>query len=555
MFEKLKEQLKDIPINSGIYKFISAKDEVLYVGKAKNLKKRLTSYSKEKQLSPRIFRMVSCAQKVEFIQTKDEVDALLLEHNLIKKLAPKYNILLRDDKTFPQIVISNHQYPKISKFRNHEIYKNDEAKLTKNNNKKLYGPFASNGDVNRVLDILQKTFMLRTCTDNEFKSRKKPCLKYQIKKCSGPCVGKISKEDYDLSILRAQEFLDGKSNKLQKDLTDQMMELSANQNYEKAALLRDQIQSLNAIQSKQDVNLENLKNVDIINIVKISNKICLYVSFYTNGQNFGSRPYFFKNNEENLEIFLKDFLGQFYLSKKVPNEIWTNINIDEKILMEKLLTKISGQKVKLFTPQKGDKFALIKNLEEIAIENLQREITNKSTIKSLLLSLKKFANLEKLPQKIEVYDNSHTGGKNAVGAMIRAGIDGFVKSKYRKFNIRFDLSQNHDDTAMLREVLTRRFSKLDKKEYPDLIIIDGGKGQMTAVKEVFDELKVNIEFICMSKGEDRNAGEEWFHQINKKSQTLPKHDPLMHYLQNLRDEAHRFAITSHRTRRSKNLFN
>ena len=557
MFEDLKRQLTDIPQTSGIYQFFDEKDNILYVGKAKNLRKRVTSYSKEKQLSGRIFRMVSLSKKIEFIQTNSEVEALLLEHNLIKKLEPRYNILLRDDKTFPQIVISDHEFPKIAKYRNHATYsKNKKAKTPKKTKvKKLFGPFASGHDVNRVIEILKKAFLIRGCSDTEFKSRKRPCLEYQIKKCSAPCTNEITAPEYDIAIGQAIDFLNGKSDKIQKDLKGKMIEFSEKENYEKAAQLRDQIKSLDSIQEKQDINLKENKNIDVIALSKMNDRICIYVSFYRGGQNFGSKPYFFKFNNEDLDKFLNDFLGQFYLSNQSwPNEIWLSLEIAQKNLMEEFLGNLSEQKIKIINPKKGDKLNLIKNLEEISRQNLERQIADKATIRSLLLELKNLFNLEKIPQKIEVYDNSHTGGKNAVGALITAGIDGFIKSKYRKFNIKFDLSQNHDDTAMLEEVLTRRFSKLDKKEYPDFIIIDGGKGQLTAVKKVFDALKVKIPFICMSKGENRNAGEEWFHQIGQESKTLPKHSPLMHYLQRLRDEAHRFAITSHRNRRGKSAF-
>jgi len=541
--ELIKSHLKSIPKTSGVYQFFDAKDQVLYVGKAKNLQKRVTSYTKENQLSARIGRMVFLAQRIETIQTENEVEALLLEHNLIKKLEPKFNILLRDDKTFPQILITNHQFPQITKYRG-----------VKNSKGSHFGPFASGFDVNRTIDVLRKSFLLRNCSDAEFKSRKKPCLEYQIKKCSAPCVAMISKDEYETSVNNAIDFLSGKSAEVQKKLAQKMQRLSEEMDYEKAAIIRDQIKSLNSIQTKQNINVAEFKDFDSITAVTINGAVCIYVSFFRGGQNFGAKPYFFEIEEsKKLNEFLAEFLGQFYLLQTPPNLILLNLELLEKKLIEDFLSKISDKKSKIIIPKKGDKLALIKDQEQIAIQNLEQKILQHLNNKELLLEVKNIFDLPKIPQRIEVYDNSHTGGENAVGTLITAGVDGFIKSGYRKFNIRFDLSKNRDDTSMLQEVLTRRFSKLEKKEYPDLIIIDGGKGQLNAAQKVFDELKIKIDFICMSKGENRNAGEEFFHRTEKESFTLPKHHPVMHYLQRLRDEAHRFAITTHRKKRAKKM--
>lgn len=539
--ESIKIQLPAIPQNPGIYQFFDEKDNVLYVGKAKNLHKRVSSYTKPNLLSSRIARMVFLAKKVETIQTENEVEALLLEHNLIKKLSPRFNILLRDDKTFPQILITDHQFPQITKHRG-----------GKNSNGWHFGPYASAHDVNRTIDILRKIFLIRNCSDDEFKSRKKPCLEFQIKRCAAPCVGLISPEEYAISVSNVIDFLSGKSVELQKKLNAKMIEASLAQDYEKAAFLRDQIKSLNLIQTKQNINVDGVDNADVVTVVATNGAVCAYVGFFRGGQSLGSKPYFYELEEgKKLEEFLAEFLGQFYLSQTPPSLVMINLELEEKNLMAEFLEKISGKKTEILTPKRGARLALIKDQERLALQNLEQKILQNLNNKELLLEVKKLFDLPKMPQRIEVYDNSHTQGTNAVGALITAGVDGFIKSGYRKFNLKFELSENRDDTAMMREVLMRRFSKLEKAEYPDLIIIDGGKGQMSAAREVFEELRVKIPLVCMSKGENRNAGEEWFHQFDKEAFTLPKHHPVMHYLQRLRDEAHRFAIMTHRKKRAK----
>ena len=542
--EAIKTQLELVPQNSGVYQFLDSKDRVLYVGKAKNLYKRVSSYTKKNQLSTRIARMVFLAQKLEIIQTENEVEALLLEHNLIKKLSPRFNILLRDDKTFPQILITDHKFPQITKYRG-----------GKNSRGSYFGPFASANDVKATIDILRKIFLIRNCSDDEFRSRKKPCLEFQIKKCSAPCVGMISSEEYDISVANAVGFLNGKSSEIQKELNAKMQQLSANQAYEKAAFIRDQIKSLDAIQTKQNINVNGVDNADVITVVNINEAVCAYVGFFRSGQSLGSKPYFYEVSaqpESNIKLddFLAEFLGQFYLVQTPPNLLLLNLELNEKELMQEFLAKISGKKTEIITPKRGERFAIVKDQERLAMQNLEQKILQNLNNKELLLEVKKLFDLPKMPARIEVYDNSHTGGTNAVGALITAGPDGFIKNGYRKFNLRFE-SKNRDDTAMMREVLARRFSKLEKAQYPDLIIIDGGKGQLSAAREIFDELKIKVPLVCMSKGENRNAGEEWFHQFDKDSFTLPKNNSVMYYLQRLRDEAHRFAITTHRKKRAK----
>ncbi|MBL6664930.1 MAG: excinuclease ABC subunit UvrC [Rickettsiales bacterium] len=540
----IKDSLRNIPKSSGIYKYFDANNKILYVGKAKNLYNRISSYTRLRGLSPRISRMVSLVKKVEYIQTSSELEALLLENNLIKELLPRYNILLKDDKTFPEILITNHDFPQIKKLR---------AKNTNQKDGYHFGPFASGFDVIKTIEALRKIFKIRNCTDREFKSRKKPCLEYQIKKCSAPCVDLISQEEYLESIKQAKDFLKGKSSHVQEELRKKMLVNSQQQHYEKAAIIRDQIKSLDAIQAKQNINVTNLGDSDIFVIVTIGNLACIYVSFFRSGKNLGSKPYYYDFEKGTKpEDLLQQFLGQFYLSHVAPQSIFLNKKISDKNLMQDFINKLSHQLSEIILPQKGKKLAIIQSQEQIAIQNLERKISQNLSTKELLLELKKTFCLKKMPQKIEVYDNSHTGTTNAVGCMISAGIDGFIKSGYRKFNIRFE-EEGKDDTAMMKEVMRRRFSKLKKDEYPDLIIIDGGKGQLRAVDEIFRDLKVKIPFIGMSKGENRNAGEEFFHQIHKDSFTLPKNSPLMYYLQRLRDEAHRFAIMTHRKRRSKDM--
>ncbi len=544
-------KLDNIPPTSGVYQFFDAKDRVLYVGKAKNLYKRVASYTKTDKLSQRISHMVFLAQKLEIIQTENEVEALLLEHNLIKKLEPRYNILLRDDKTFPYIHITKHNFPQITKYRG-----------PKKDDGFYFGPFASAHDVNHTIDVLRKSFLLRNCSDAEFKSRKKPCLEYQIKKCFAPCVNLVLQNDYETAVKNAVEFLNGKSAEVQKNLLAKMQKLSAEEEFEKAAIIRDQIKSLNSIQTKQNINLQDIKNVDIITLKQLNNMTCVYISFYRNGQNYGAKPYFYEiDSTEKQEEFLSDFLGQFYLNQIPASEIFLNLEIAEQSLMEEFLSKLAGCKVIIKIPKIGSKLALIKDQEKIALQNIEQKILQNLNNRELLLEIKKAFDLPKMPQKIEVYDNSHTSGSNAVGVLITADINGFVKSGYRKFNIKSatpnsetNILYGKDDTAMMREVLFRRFSKLDKSEYPDLIILDGGKPQLSAAQAIFDELKIKIPFICMAKGENRNAGEEKFHQTNKEIVTFPKNHPALHYLQRLRDEAHRFAIMTHRKKRSKETF-
>lgn len=541
--ESIISRLPDIPKTSGVYKFLGIKDEILYVGKAKNLYKRIISYTKQDRLSARISYMIFLAQKVEIIQTASELEALLLEHNLIKQLSPKFNILLKDDKTFPHISITKHSFPKIVKHRG-----------AKNESDTYFGPFASTKAVDDTISALRKTFLIRNCSDNDFKNRKKPCLEYQIKRCSAPCVKEISDSNYTKSIQDSILFLSGKSEEVQKRLKQRMQSLSSDMKYEQAAQIRDQLQSLKVIQSKQIINLKNDDSFDVITMVNEGGNFCFYVSFYRLGQNYGSKPYFIYADDvqEKLKI-LSDFIGQFYLSNTPPALILINHEVENQELLSQFLGLIAKSSISILLPKRGEKLQLIVELEKLAKQSLERNISENFINQQFLFEIKQIFNLDKIPQKIEVYDNSHISSTNAVGAMITAGPDGFIKNGYRKFNIRFEAG-GMDDTAMLKEVFQRRFSKLDQKDYCDLIIIDGGLGQLHAAFEILSKYQVDIPFICISKGKNRNAGEEQFHKIDQESFTLPKHSPLMHYLQRLRDEAHRFAITSHRSRRKKSFF-
>lgn len=544
--EIIKSKLINIPKSSGVYKFLDSSGEVLYVGKAKNLFKRLSSYTNKNALSSRIFRMITLANDIEYIITKTETEALLLEHNLIKKISPNFNILLKDDKTFPQILISNHKFPQISKYRG-----------LKNNKGQYFGPFVYAGDVNRTIEILRKNFLLRSCDDKEFKSRTKPCLEYQIKKCSGPCVNLISFEEYQENVKNAINVLTGKSQEVQENFRQKMQEFSQKMEYETAMIYRDKISSLNIIQAKQNINFETAKSFDLIVMVAINNKVCVYIAFYRLGQNYGARPYFYDLENIDHQEILSAFIGQFYLNESPPNRIIIDRELSDKILMQNYLSEIIKKKVEILSPKSGELINLIKDNQQIAKQILEQKITKNLTTKKLLLEIKNIFDLPKVPQRIEVYDNSHTSFQNAVGAMITAGCDGFIKSGYRKFNIKIEERSDgknflpNDDTSMLKQVLRRRFSKLNIKDFPDFIIIDGGKGQLSATQEVFDELKIKIPFVCMSKGKNRNAGEEFYHQINKESFALEKNSPVAYYMQILRDEAHRFAIMTHRKKRSK----
>ncbi len=537
--ENLREYIKIAPEKPGVYRMISDEDEVLYVGKAKNIKKRITSYSHLEKLPVRLQRMVAQICRMEFIVVENEARALLVENELIKKFKPRYNILLKDDKTFPHLMIDvESEYPCLRKYRGSRRDKN-----------KYFGPFASVMAVNSVVDILQKVFLLRSCRDHVFKNRQRPCLMYQIKRCSGPCVGRISKEDYRRLVNEAVDFLEGRNSRIQSELSAKMSEASEKQDYETAIMLRDRIRALTNVQSKQNVEYADIKSADVISLVREKNMVCIQIFFIRSGQNCGNTPYFpSQAAEASDKEILEAFLSSFYATHIVPKEIVLSEEIENKTFMEEALgTKIS-------TYKKGNKAAIVKMVTENARESIARRIAMMSSVKSNLSDFAEKFGLSGLPKRIEIYDNSHIQGRYAVGAMVVATPEGFDKKSYRTFNIQ-NPDITNDDFAMMKEVLARRFEKMTKENRPDVILLDGGRGQLNAVYESLQGFDLEgISIIAISKGPERNAGKEFYHMRGKESFALEYQSPLAFYLQNLRDEAHRFAIGTHRRKRAKSIY-
>ncbi len=570
----IQSQLRSLSSKPGVYRMINSGGEVLYVGKANNLKKRVKTYTAPTKISHRITRMVSETHSMEIVTTHTEVEALLLESNLIKRLKPKYNVLLRDDKSFPYIFISDHEsWPMLVKHRGSQAKEGN-----------YYGPFASAGAVNRSINALQRAFMVRNCTDNTFKNRNRPCLQYQIKRCAAPCVNLISETDYAELVSQAKNFLSGDSISVQKTLATRMQSASDALEFETAAIYRNRIHALSQIQSHQDINIQGIKDADIFALHLEKGVSCIQVFFYRGGSNYGNRAYFPAHDKlhEPKEI-LSAFIGQFYDNKIPPKELIISHEICEKLLLTAALSTRSGRKVNILKPSRGPKKKLLKYALVNAREALERKHAETSTNSNIYKRIAELFELDNPPQRIEVYDNSHIQGTNSVGAMIVAGLDGLLKSSYRKFNIRNidsdpdgdqiptnasevskqleNMLKPGDDYAMMRQVLYRRFSgssaqekELTQAVLPDLVFIDGGPGQLSSVLEVAEELGLtDIPFVAISKGPDRNAGRERFYRQGKPSFTLKENDPVLYYLQRLRDEAHRFAIETHRARRSKNL--
>ena len=536
----------------GVYRMLDAAGAVLYVGKARNLKKRVAAYAKPTGHSARIGRMIAATASMMFLTTETEIEALLLEQNLIKQLKPRYNVLLRDDKSFPNILIpSEHAYPNIQKHRG--------AKRQKG---RYFGPFASAGAVNRTLNQLQKAFLLRNCSDAMFDSRTRPCLLYQIKRCSAPCVGKISAKDYASDIADAEQFLEGKTTRVQADLARQMEEASAALEFERAASLRDRIRALTHVQSAQGINPEGVAEADVVALHLDGGQACVEVFFIRANQNWGNRAYFprLSAGTEPGEI-LEAFLAQFYDNKTPPRLILLSDPVDNADLLAEALTAKLERKVELLVPQRGEKAGLVAHALRNAREALARKMSESASQARLLQGLADAFDLEAPPGRIEVYDNSHIMGTNAVGAMIVAGPEGFLKSSYRKFNIKSESLTPGDDFGMMKEVLERRFQRLLKEDpdretdaWPDLLLIDGGAGQISAVAEVMRELGVDdIDIVGVAKGVDRNAGKEEFHRPGAPVKALPHRDPVLYFIQRLRDEAHRFAIGAHRAKRAKQV--
>jgi len=546
--EVIRKELSLIPKSPGIYRMLNHKGDILYVGKAKSLPNRLKSYVSEKNHIIRTERMLSQTFKIEITTTANESEALLLEANLIKKFKPKFNILLKDDKSFPFIFIGNKdQWPQVTKHRG----KKDKDGF-------YFGPFASAGSANWTIKMLQKIFLLRVCDDTTFKNRKRPCILYQIKRCSGPCVGYVEKNDYKNSVDDAIKFISGKSREIQKNLSKQMEKASEKLDFEKASIFRDRIKSLNIIQSSQRINEANLVEADVIAAYKESGKTCIQVFFYRSKQNWGNQSYFPKHDpDQNISEIMSSFLMQFYENKNVPKLIILNLDIKDKKLIEQTLSAKDKKNISITIAKKGTKAKVVSLAEKNAKESLNRKLYETNNNKSLFEGVSKKFNLKNNISLVEVYDNSHIQGTNSVGAMVTFGDEGFIKKRYRKFDIK-TRNAEQDDYAMLREVLTRRFKRaiLEKENYltfPDLVLIDGGKGQYSAVREVLNELGLyDIPMIAIAKSKLRNSGNETFF-YNGKTFKFEKNDPTLFFLQRLRDEAHRFAINAHRAKRQKGI--
>ena len=546
--EVIKKELPLIPKSPGVYKMLNHKGDILYVGKAKNLPNRLKSYVAEKNHIIRTERMLSQTFKLEITTTANESEALLLEANLIKKHKPKFNILLKDDKSFPFIFISNQdKWPQVTKHRG----KKEKEGF-------YFGPFASAGSANWTIKMLQKVFQLRICDESTFKNRERPCILYQIKRCSAPCVNYIEQIDYKKSVEDAIQFVSGKSREIQKSLSEQMEQASETLDFEKASNFRDRIKSLNIIQSSQRVNEANLIEADVIAAYKESGKTCIQVFFYRAKQNWGNQSYFPKHDpDQSIEEIMSSFIMQFYENKSVPKSIIINLDIKDKKLIEETLSHKENSNIVITIAKKGSKAKVVSLAEKNAKEALNRKIYETNNNKNLFEGIIKKFDLKNNINLIEVYDNSHIQGTNSVGAMVTFGEEGFIKKRYRKFDIKTKGAEQ-DDFAMLKEVLTRRFKRamLESGNYltlPDLILIDGGKGQYSSAREVLEEFGLHdLPMIAIAKGKDRNSGNETFF-FNGKTFKFERNDPTLFFLQRLRDEAHRFAITSHRSKRSKSL--
>ena len=543
--DMIRDEVSRLTDSSGVYRMLNDRGEVLYVGKAKSLKKRVISYTQPHRLPHRLQRMVSEARKMEFILTRTEVEALLLEANLIKTLNPVYNVLLKDDKSYPYIHLADTLgFPKVVRFRGKPDKDGD-----------YFGPFASGYAVYETLEIIQRAFQLRNCKDTDFVTRKTPCLQYHIKRCTAPCVAKVTSEQYAQQVKDAKDFLTGKSREVQDMLQLKMMEASANQAFEQAAFYRDRIKILTSIQSRQGIDGYAIGDADMVAMMQDKGQVCIQIFFFRNGQSYGNRSFFPTHTDGVGEgEIMAAFLAQFYADKHIPSEILVNVAPSENDVLEQALAQVSDRKISILVPQRGKRKDAMDMVANNAREALQRHLLQKQSDDAALDVIAILFDMGRPPERVEIYDNSHTGGTNMVGGMVVAGREGFIKRAYRKFNIRQAAAS--DDYGMMREVMRRRFGKIETDEnFPDLLLIDGGAGQLSVVHEelvalgVFDKLTV----VAISKGEDRNAGREKFHMVGRDVFQLPLHDPTLQYLQRLRDEAHRFAIGSHRTRRNKSI--
>ena len=546
--EVIKKELPLIPKLPGVYRMLNDKGEILYVGKAKNLPNRLKSYVSEKNHIIRTERMLSQTVRLEITTTTNESEALLLEANLIKKHKPKFNILLKDDKSFPYIFISDHNFPRIERHRG-----------AKNKPGKYYGPFASSLAVNSAIKTLQRIFLLRSCTDKQVDAGDKTCFNYFLKRCAGPCGGKINKQDYSKLVEAADEFLSkGRSRKIQQTLSSQMENASEELDFEKAAIVRDKIKSLNIIQSSLTISDVNLTEADVIAGYKESGKTCIQVFFYRSKQNWGNQAFFPKHDpDEKLNNILNSFVSQFYENKAVPKSIILSEEIKEKKLIEETLSKKEDKQINISIAKKGSKLKVINLAIKNAKNSLNRNLYENQNNRKLLDEISKKFKIENTISLIEVYDNSHIQGTNSVGALITYGEEGFVKKRYRKFNIKNE-NFKQDDYGMIREVLGRRFKRAIQEKgnylsFPDLVLIDGGKGQYSSARETLNEFGLNeIPVIAIAKGKLRNSGNETFFH-NGRDYKFTKNDPTLFFLQRVRDEAHRFAISAHRAKRKKGI--
>jgi excinuclease ABC subunit C len=545
----IKDQVKRLPDAPGVYRMIGDDGEVLYVGKARSLKKRVTQYAQGRFHTQRIALMVDLTRSMEFVTTRTETDALLLEINLIKQLKPRFNVLLRDDKSFPEIVIRrDHDAPQLRKHRGAHTIKGD-----------YFGPFASAWAVNRTLNTLQKAFLLRSCSDSVYDSRARPCMLHQIKRCSAPCTGLVSLEDYGALVDEAEAFLRGRSRAVMAKLSSEMQAASDEMEFERAARLRDRIRALASVAQEQQINPESLEEGDIIALHGEGGQACVQVFFFRGGQNWGNRAYFPRVDKSDEEAdVMAAFLGQFYEDKPIPKLILTNVEPADRDLLCEAFALKAGRKVEILKPLRGEKRQLVEHALTNAREALGRRMAESSAQSKLLIGVCEAFGLEGPPERIEVYDNSHIMGTNAVGGMIVAGPEGFLKNQYRKFNIKGTDLTPGDDYGMMREVLRRRFARMVKDEEageaaprPDLVLIDGGAGQLAAAQEIMADLGVDdIAVVGVAKGPDRDAGLERFFMAGRTPFMLEPKSPVLYYLQRLRDEAHRFAIGSHRARRA-----
>ncbi len=550
----IKGYVKTLPLTPGVYRMLDEQGKILYIGKAKSLKKRVSSYTHFQKLPNRIQRMVSLTRGMDFISTHTEVEALMLEANMIKKHKPPFNVLLRDGKSYAQIFISDHTFPRVTRHRG--------AKKLQGH---YFGPFASGRAIRETLTLIYKVFKLRNCADTDFATRSRPCLQYHIKQCTAPCVAYISESDYQENVKHALGFLGGQRQEVLKTLQTQMKGASAKKDYEQAALFRDQIRALSDIHAKQNINLNCVHDVDLIGVAEEGGRFCIQVFFIRGGSNYGNHGYFPAHTEGRTAAeVLSAFLIQFYeKNQEIPPEILLShepaeFALVKEALAEQRLTLAEGRRVaqlKMTIPKRGERQELTKHAIQNAKDALNRKMLEQASQRTYLRKLQELFNLEVQPERVEVYDNSHTQGSQALGAMIVAGPEGFEKTGYRKFNIKSEEQTPGDDYAMMREVIHRRFHGATEG-FPDLLLIDGGKGQLSAVCETLREIeKAHLipRVVAISKGPDRNAGREDFHQEGKTSFQLPEKDPTLYYLQRLRDEAHRFAISGHRARRTKTL--